>query len=1107
VLATSDAVGEGAKQISELFEDADVSILDPEQGAEFRKSLDVIEDKIAADTSDSVNKNLLDIEIPRIVEELTIGGEDAEAVIKGNLLEGITIDGGGLSPDQSVYSVNGTIVPDILLGDGDGLNFVISTADWNIPAGASRTVTINNGIADFLDLSFADFPRSTLGNRLPTAGSAIRTEITVEAGATLEFETQFGSFDYVPWTDYSFVTVKATEGGTAAEQDGLVLRNSAFGGPDDVRDLKGPQPYNLAGRWLLGDEKTFSYTFEEAGTYTIGIGATDVGDQIIDSVLYASNIRVVMDGETTLLDSFEERGNVQSFGEVNTDISALVITGTYGTLVVTKGGDYIYQPGTDNAAPIPKGATVTDDFTFTIQTKDGQLASQTVSFRLNEAEAVEVGPTDPAEPTDPIVVVATNTNTQEEFATIAAAIEAASDGDNIEIIAGSFDEALVINKSITLSGANAGVSAKFMDGANADNSAITNILAGEDANEARGAETILTGTVTVANAGVTLDGLRLAADTPLDWDLSTLNGGSLDGFTLKNSVIIGYTAAGAPTFNPDSSATPGSYAGETVAANWVISDNMFGGMTSGNAGALYISGVSELELSDNLFWRPSAGHLYLSSLEDAEILDNFFYHGLHAGGANFDGFGEAEENPIGGYGYGYGGYGDGGYGDASFGRNFWIELKGLNDGILIADNDGQFNSGGIQIYGEGETPYSFKNISIDSNTFRDFVNAAPDGLDNGKSGFMGAISVSVLNGTAEGITINGNTIAVAADQIFTINDVPALIQLQGALSGTTTVNNNTLTWQAKSSDEILEGLSALGVAASSYSEAVVALRLLGALSDTVNVTNNTFTAETGVIPQARGVDINGDDDIFGAFSASLNIGFDLGLSGTTMLNSFTGYELDVYLASVPDTLNPNNLSFNLQPGGFAAADYDGDLKELIFGGIEDDNLVASGSGNILFGSLGDDSINISCGGENVVLFHASPDLNGLDTVSGFQLGEGIGADIIEILPLIGLRGDEWQAVASGGTVGENVGFIVYTTPLSEFTLEATGAEFNVNGLIETDLPFFVLATDGTNSGLFRLDGSEFAAPDDVQVAKFLGMDDLTLFADTNIGSFEQYMGT
>ncbi|MFN9953581.1 MAG: hypothetical protein ACK55I_10800, partial [bacterium] len=52
-----------------------------------------------------------------------------------------------------------------------------------------------------------------------------------------------------------------------------------------------------------------------------------------------------------------------------------------------------------------------------------------------------------------------NTTTSTTYSTIQAAITAASAGDVIDVCAGTFSENIVVNKPLTLRGANAGVKA------------------------------------------------------------------------------------------------------------------------------------------------------------------------------------------------------------------------------------------------------------------------------------------------------------------------------------------------------------------------------------------------------------------------------------------------------------------------------------------------------------------------------------------------------------------------------------------------------------------------------------------------------------------------
>ena len=88
------------------------------------------------------------------------------------------------------------------------------------------------------------------------------------------------------------------------------------------------------------------------------------------------------------------------------------------------------------------------------------------------------------------------------FATIQTAIDAASAGDTIYVPAGTYDETLLINKDVTIVGAN---------------------NHGIDGSGVRGSETIITGGVTISSNGVTLDGLKFTgAPTSGSFDVGGL---------------------------------------------------------------------------------------------------------------------------------------------------------------------------------------------------------------------------------------------------------------------------------------------------------------------------------------------------------------------------------------------------------------------------------------------------------------------------------------------------------------------------------------------------------------------------------------------------------
>ncbi|NLU71887.1 hypothetical protein HCC61_04170 [Streptomyces sp. HNM0575] len=110
-----------------------------------------------------------------------------------------------------------------------------------------------------------------------------------------------------------------------------------------------------------------------------------------------------------------------------------------------------------------------------------------------------------------------------QYATIQAAVDAASAGDTIRVCAGTFNEAVTVNKSLVFRGARAGVDAR-VGRTNPAQESIVQPPAGS------------TGfTVTGGVSDVTIDGFTVRNSTADG--ISTLAGGS--GFTIVNNIVSG----------------------------------------------------------------------------------------------------------------------------------------------------------------------------------------------------------------------------------------------------------------------------------------------------------------------------------------------------------------------------------------------------------------------------------------------------------------------------------------------------------------------------------------------------------------------------------------
>ena len=381
---------------------------------------------------------------------------------------------------------------------------------------------------------------------------------------------------------------------------------------------------------------------------------------------------------------------------------------------------------------------------------------------------------------------------------ISAAAQIASSGDTIYVGAGTFEEDFTLNAGVSLEGAQSGSNVAMNPTSGDPNANLTK--------DVRGAETEITGTITVAGDNVSIDGIYLTnpSGAPIDF-----SGNEIAGFALSNSYILHYPAG---TFSN----------GDSIATNWSISNNFIGGVSTvdGNGGSLYLNNLSDSDISGNVFWRPGAAHLYGDNWEQVSVDGNNFYHGLHAGTADFDGNLEALADILGsGYGYGYGsGYGYGDEGSQSsadyYGRNYWMELSGDVSAVSISNNSGKYNSGGIQLNGEDFTS-AFTDILIENNTFSDFINADPtgtvlDATDDSRhdSGFMGTIAIASgdtsgspgnTSDAAQALVIRNNEISIDRSQVDldfsddTNGDVAFAIAVAGA-SEDVAIVGNTISW-------------------------------------------------------------------------------------------------------------------------------------------------------------------------------------------------------------------------------------------------------------------------------------------------------------------------
>jgi VCBS repeat-containing protein len=159
-------------------------------------------------------------------------------------------------------AVNGILEatnPDLPIDPTEGLFAGLLTTEGTASASEIETFL---GIAQG---TLAQLNTAPLGNNNPTAGSAIATEIFLEANQVLSFDWRFATTDYNPYRDFAFFTVAPSTATKLAD----VFVIGDFG----------------ASGWSTG-----SFVAPAAGLYQVGFGVMDAGDSGVDSFLLIDNL-------------------------------------------------------------------------------------------------------------------------------------------------------------------------------------------------------------------------------------------------------------------------------------------------------------------------------------------------------------------------------------------------------------------------------------------------------------------------------------------------------------------------------------------------------------------------------------------------------------------------------------------------------------------------------------------------------------------------------------------------------------------------------------------------------------------------------------------------
>lgn len=187
------------------------------------------------------------------------------------------------------------------------------------------------------------------------------------------------------------------------------------------------------------------------------------------------------------------------------------------------------------------------------------------------------------------------------FSSIQAAVDAAADGYTLLAAAGTYREDVTLDKGLTLIGANFG-------------------LAGNDA--ARGAESVLEGSFTLANDDISILGFEFTNDT------AAIRGGSDSSVNFSNIAIafndfVGLTANN-QTFITNGFGTGGAPSG---GANWSITSNYFDGITGNDASIMRIDNIDGLRIANNTGIHDDAGvvgrrGIQIDNSQNVDVLGN-----------------------------------------------------------------------------------------------------------------------------------------------------------------------------------------------------------------------------------------------------------------------------------------------------------------------------------------------------------------------------------------------------------------------------------------------------------------------------------------------------
>ncbi|SDX00303.1 Ig-like domain (group 3) [Ruegeria halocynthiae] len=380
-------------------------------------------------------------------------------------------------------------------------------------------------------------------------------------------------------------------------------------------------------------------------------------------------------------------------------------------------------------------------------------------------------------------------------------------------------------------------------------------------------------------------------------------------------------------------------------------------------------------------------------------------------------------------------------------------------------------------------------------------------------------AVSLSNAQSSGLTITGSSAGLAMGQAVdvTLNSVSlgsATVTVDGSWSLSVPASSfaaveagDTLDFEAQAtvsggpdpvpvSEEVTTHVPAAYVITEAGRSGTTVTFEIYADTDRDISSGLAFTAELGFDPSVATYDIGSETENsdFDLFLANPSGGSAISFSGAAISYGDLSQPVVAFTMTIEDAAQPIVLTLTTSDGG---------PSQFHLGTSGADSLTGSNVDDVIRGGDGDDTIDLSGAGRDVVVFEADPSANGVDSINGFSLGPA--TDIADALMFQGLdpaslRGDgtDVESLTTGGSIGSNTGFVGLETALADLNPDTiASAAASLNGAQAGD-EVFLLATDGTDSILVKVDYSNASTATIETLAQFEGLSDLSDLTSDNI---------